>query len=167
VQALIAENPQRFCRIQTGVSGAVTVAMVTLTPEIEAIVTRIIGCAIAVHEAFGPGLLESVYHHCMQKELTAAGLSYKTEWRVPLFHRGQKVCSDLKLDLLVEDAVVVEIKSVDRIHPVHLAQVITYLKLANRPVGLLFNFNTTRLRNGGIRRVTHPDLYGQTKVFME
>ena len=117
--------------------------MVILTPAIETIVTTIIGCAIAVHEAFGPGL------------------------RVPLFHRGRKVCSDLKLDLLVEDAVVVEIKSVERFHPVHLAQVITYLKLSNRPVGLLLNFNTTSLRHGGIRRLTHPDVYGKTKVFTE
>ena len=144
-----------------------TVGMVILTPETEAIVTKIIGCAIAVHGAFGPGLLESVYHDCLRIELRASELSFKTDWRVPLVHRGQKVCSDLKLDLLVEEEVVVEIKSVERFHPVHLAQVITYLKLASRPVGLLFNFNTTSLRNGGIRRVTHPDVYGKTKVFTE
>ena len=139
--------------------------MVTLTPAIEAIVPRIIGCAIAIHEAFGPGLLESVYHDCMRIELDAAGLAFKTDLRVPLFHRGRKVCSDLKLDLLVEDAVVAEIKSVERLHPVHLAQVITYLKLSNRPVGLLFNFNTTSLRSGGIRRLTHPDVFGRPRVF--
>ena len=167
MQPLVAEKSEGFCRIGTGVPRAVTVGMVTLTPEIEAIVTKIIGCAIAVHEALGPGLLESVYHDCMRIELKAAGLSFKTDWRVQLFHRGQKVCSDLKLDLLVEDAVVVEIKSVERFHPVYLAQVITYLKLADRPVGLLFNFNTTSLRQGGIRRLTHPDVYGKTKVFTE
>jgi GxxExxY protein len=68
---------------------------------------------------------------------------------------------------MVEDIVIVEIKSVEHIHPVHLAQVITYLKLSDRPVGLLFNFNSTSLRNGGIRRVTHPDIYGKTKIFRE
>src|SRR5687768_18599685 len=103
----------------------------------------------------------------MRIELKTVGLGVKTEWRVPLFHRGQKICADLKVDLIVEDSVIVEIKSVERLHPVHLAQVITYLKLADRPVGLLFNFNTTSLRLGGIRRVTHPDIYGKTKVFTE
>ena len=139
--------------------------MPTLTPEIEAIVTLIIGCAITVHDAFGPGLLESVYQDCMRIELVAVGLRVKTEWRVPLFHRGQRVSADLKVDLLVEDSVIVEIKAVERFHPVYLAQVITYLKLADRPVGLLFNFNTTSLRNGGIRRLTHPDIYGKARVF--
>lgn len=141
--------------------------MLTLTPEIEAVVTRIIGCAIAVHDAFGPGLLESVYRDCLRIELKAVGLSVKTEWRVPLFHRGEKVCGDLKVDLIVEDNVIVEIKSAERLHPVHLAQVITCLKLADSPVGLLFNFNTSSLRRGGIRRVTHPDIYGKTKVITE
>lgn len=139
--------------------------MPTLTPQIESIVTLIIGCAIAVHEAFGPGLLESVYRDCMKIELVAADLGVKTEWRVPLFHRGQKISADLKVDLLVEDNVIVEIKSVERLHPVHLAQVITYLKLADRPVGLLFNFNAASLRIGGIRRLTHPEIYGRPRVF--
>jgi GxxExxY protein len=145
----------------------VRVLTLTLTPEIESTVTRIIGCAIAVHKAFGPGLLESVYQDCMRIELKANDLSVNTEWRVPLFHRGQKVAADLKVDLLVNDNVIVEIKSIERFHPVHLAQVITYLKLANRPVGLLFNFNTASLRAGGIRRLTHPDIYGSPKVFVE
>lgn len=146
---------------------AVSGRMPILTPQIESIVTLIIGCAIAVHDAFGPGLLESVYRDCMRIELGAAGLRVKAEWRVPLFYRGQKVSGDLKVDLLVEDNVIVEIKSVGQLHPVHLAQVITYLKLADRPVGLLFNFNIASLRNGGIRRLTHPDIYGRPRVFTE
>jgi GxxExxY protein len=77
------------------------------------------------------------------------------------------VAADLKLDLIVENSVIIEVKAVERLHPVHLAQVITYLKLAAKPIGLLFNFNTTSLRAGGIHRVTHPDIYGKTRVSTE
>ena len=141
--------------------------MVTLAPETEALVPKIIGCAIAVHSTFGPGLLESVYRDCLYVELKAVGLSVQSEQRVPIMFRGKRVSADLKLDLIVENAVIVEVKAVEHLHPVHLAQVITYLKLAAKPIGLLFNFNTTSLRAGGIRRVTHPDVYGKTRVFTE
>ena len=122
----------------------------------------IIGCAIEVHRLLGPGLLESVYRHALLIELLAAGLEVATEVHVPIVYKGTSLVEDLKLDLLVKGLVIVEIKAVERFHPVHLAQLITYLKLADRPKGLLINFNTTSLRQGGIRSAVRPDLYRPT-----
>ena len=130
------------------------------TPELEPTIKKIIKCAIEVHKAMGPGLLESIYHACLYLELLDAGLSVKSQQRVPLIYKGRKLSDDLKLDVVVGGKIVIEIKAVTQLHPVFVAQVITYLKLTGLPVGLLINFNTTSLRNGGIRRVTHPDLYG-------
>jgi GxxExxY protein len=124
--------------------------------KLEALTRRIIGCGIAVHRAFGAGLLESIYKTCFGIELRAAGLSFAAERRVPIVYRGIEVCADYRIDLIVEDTVVVEIKAVQSLAPVHIAQVITYLKLTNCPVGLLMNFNVPLL-NEGIRRVVHPD----------
>ena len=134
------------------------------TPELEPTIKSIIGCAIEVHKALGPGLLESIYHAALVMELVDAGLDVKSELRVPIVYKGRRLSDDLKLDLLVNDSVIVEIKAVEQIHSVHIAQVITYLKLTGHPAGLVINFNTTSLKNGGIRRVTHPDLYGKAKV---
>lgn len=133
--------------------------MLSLTEEIEDIIYRIIGCAIAVHTEFGPGLLESIYQECLVLELVKAELKVEAKTRVPLVYQGTRLSGHLELDLLVEDAVIVELKAVERLHPVYLAQVITYLKLASKPAGLLINFNTPSLRAAGIRRVTHPTLY--------
>ena len=123
--------------------------------EIEALTERIIGCAIEVHRTLGPGLLESVYRECLIIELTTCQLRVESERRVPLEYKGHRIRGDLKLDLLVEDCVVAELKSVERLHPVHVAQVITYLKLTGCPAGLLINFNSTAIR-AGLRRVDHP-----------
>ncbi|HUE96335.1 MAG TPA: GxxExxY protein [Longimicrobiaceae bacterium] len=125
---------------------------------LEALTERAIGCAIAVHRALGPGLLESVYKACLRIELEESGLRVDTERRIPLRYRGRVVAADLVCDLLVEEQLLLELKSVEHIHPVHLAQVITYLKLSGCPVGLLINFNTTSLRSG-LRRLEHPDVY--------
>lgn len=126
--------------------------------DVDALTEKIIGCAIAVHRTLGPGLLESIYRHCMVIEIRALGLQVETERRIGLTYRGQRVPNNFRLDLLVQDSVVVEVKAVDRIHPVHLAQVITYLKLAGHPVGLLLNFNATSLR-AGLKRLQHPSVY--------
>ena len=83
--------------------------MVICTPEIEALVPKIIGCAIAVHRAFGPGLLESIYRDCLLVELKAAGFSVRSEQYVPLMFRGERVAADLKLDLIVENSVIIEV----------------------------------------------------------
>jgi GxxExxY protein len=125
---------------------------------IERIVNIIIGCAIEVHRNLGPGLLESVYRECLIIELRAANLRVECEKRVELTYKGHKISSALKVDLLVEGCVVVELKAIEQIHPIHLAQVITYLKLSGCLVGLLLNFNATTLR-AGLRRLDHPDRY--------
>jgi GxxExxY protein len=125
--------------------------------QIDALTERTIGCAVSVHRAFGPGLLESIYHNCMLVELKAEGLKVRTDRHIPLEYRGQRVGS-LKFDILVEECLIVEVKAVEQLHAIHSAQVITYLKLTGCPAGLLMNFNATTLR-AGLRRLDHPDLY--------
>ena len=130
----------------------------TSDDHIESLTERIIGCGIEVHRTLGPGLLESVYRDCLIIEMRGEDLRVERERRVSLTYKGQRVAHDLKLDLIVEGCVILELKATDRIHPIHLAQVITYLKLTGCPAGLLMNFNTTTLR-AGLKRLTHPDLY--------
>jgi GxxExxY protein len=117
---------------------------------------KIIGCAMAVHRAFGPGLLESLYKDCLVIEMRATGLTVDVERRLPLVYRGVVVGHGYKVDLIVEGSVVVEVKAVQELAPVHSAQVITYLKLTGCPVGLLMNFNVALLKEGIVRRL-HPD----------
>jgi GxxExxY protein len=119
---------------------------------------QVIGCAIEVHRELGPGLLESVYRECLAMELDAHALGFESERHIPIDYKGQRVRGALKLDLLVEGCLVVELKTVEALHPVHLAQVMTYLKLTGHPAGLLMNFNVTSLR-AGLRRLDHPDRY--------
>jgi GxxExxY protein len=128
--------------------------------SIDELTELVIGCAIAVHRTLGPGLLESVYRDCLVIEMTLAGLRVSVEHRVPLEYRGQRVRDDLKIDLLVDGRLIVEIKAVDRLLPVHQAQVITYLKLTGCSAGLLLNFHATSLR-AGLKRLDHPDVYAE------
>ena len=131
---------------------------VVLSDDLEELKERVIGCAITVHRFLGPGLLESMYQDCLAIELRVAGLTVERERRVHLEYRGHPVGAPLKVDLVVDDRLIVEVKAVERLHPVHLAQVITYLKLTGFPTGLLMNFNATTLR-AGLRTAVHPDLY--------
>ena len=108
----------------------------------------IIKAAIAVHRALGPGLLESVYQVCLLAELKSMGLRAQEQVAVPIVYRGERLANDLRIDLLVEDRIVVEIKAVEELHPIHTAQLLTYLKLTNKKLGLLINFNTTKLIEG-------------------
>lgn len=132
--------------------------MVGTEDQIHLLTERVIGCAIEVHRTLGPGLLESIYRECLRLELKAAGLGFEAERQVPIEYKGRRTSSHLKLDLLVEGYLVVEVKAVEALHPVHQAQVITYLKLTGCPAGLLMNFNTTTLR-AGLRRLDHPGRY--------
>jgi GxxExxY protein len=132
--------------------------MTAAIDDLDSLSERVIGCAIAVHRALGPGLLESIYRQCLIIELKAEKIRAEQEQRVALTYRGEPIAGHLTLDLLVEGRLVVELKSVEQIKPVHLAQVITYLKLTGHPAGLLLNFNSTSLR-AGLRRLHHPDLY--------
>jgi GxxExxY protein len=119
---------------------------------------NIIGCAIRVHETFGPGLFESIYKACFVIELEAAGLKVDASRRVPLTYRGRSLDAEFCPDVVVEETVIVEIKAVEALARVHQTQLITYLKLTGLPVGLLMNFNVEYLKHG-IRRVVRPDLY--------
>ena len=139
--------------------------MITDDVAIWALTDRVIGCGIEVHKALGPGLLESVYRECLIAELAANQISFETERYVPIEYKGRRVRGFLKLDLLVEDSLVIELKAVESLHPIHKAQVITYLKLIGRPAGLLMNFNTTSLKFG-LKRVDHPDRYRRKKLLM-
>ena len=112
----------------------------------------VIGAAIEVHRELGPGLLEAVYHACMMRELRARGVSFVAQHRLPVIYKGDPLDLIYRVDLLVEDHVVVEIKAVHSLDAVHVAQVLTYMKLARRPLGLLLNFNVPVLKDG-IRRL--------------
>jgi GxxExxY protein len=118
----------------------------------------IIGAAIEVHKQLGPGLLESAYQKCLCRELTLRGIPYVAEMAVPIEYKGVRVESGYRVDLLVRDLVVVEIKAVDGLESIHEAQLLTYLRLSGKTVGLLINFNVTLLKNGIKRRVlNHSD----------
>jgi GxxExxY protein len=118
------------------------------------ITEQIIGTAVDVHKAMGPGLLESIYQRCMEVELGLRGISFTEQRPVHLQYKGHDVGADLVLDLLVGGKVVVELKAVDSLLPVHEAQLLTYLKLTGCRVGLLINFNVPVLRQG-VRRMVH------------
>jgi len=120
--------------------------------EINQITGRVLGCAFKVHSALGPGLLESAYEECLHYELTNSGLYVERQKSMPLVYAG--ICMDIgyKLDLMVESRIVIELKAVEALNDVHLAQILTYLKLSGCKIGLLLNFNVASLRNG-IRRV--------------
>ncbi|WP_372774717.1 GxxExxY protein [Mangrovibacterium sp.] len=112
----------------------------------------IIGCAIEVHKQLGPGLLESAYQECLLYELRNSGLKVKKEVPMPIVYKEVKLDHGYRIDLLVEDKVVIEIKTVDLLNEVHFAQVLTYLKLGNYKLGILLNFQVAILKNG-IKRV--------------
>jgi GxxExxY protein len=113
--------------------------------ELSAIV---LDAAIAVHKEMGPGLLESVYQHCMVKELRIRGISLGMSVPVPLHYKGEPLNKDYIIDILVEDEIILELKAIDGILPVHEAQIISYLKLANKRLGFLINFNVPLLKQG-------------------
>ena len=115
---------------------------------------EIIGAAIEVHKALGPGLLESSYEMSLKRELTLRGIEAKNQVPMPLVYKDEFCDVGYRIDLLVEKKVVVEIKSVDALNDVHLAQILTYLKLSKSKLGLLINFNVSMLKDG-IRRVVN------------
>jgi GxxExxY protein len=116
----------------------------------------IIAAAIEVHRALGPGLLESAYQACMALELSERRLAFESEKRLPLDYKGMRLDRGFKIDLLVEETAVVELKCVRTLAPVHHAQLLTYLKLTGTPVGLLINFNVPIVRTG-IKRLLNKD----------
>jgi len=125
--------------------------------DLNFITSQIIQAAIAVHKALGPGLLESVYQKCMVIELDLMGIRVESEVELPIFYRDQKI-TDLgfRIDLLVESVIIVELKSVEAVKPVHKKQLLTYLRLAEKEIGLLINFNEVLLKDGISRIINKP-----------
>ena len=115
----------------------------------------IIGAAIEVHKELGPGLLESVYEACLIEELNRRGLKVESQITYPLLYKGKTLDREFRIDLLVEDDVIIELKAVNEILPVHEVQLVTYLKLTGKRLGLLINFNVPVLTKGVRRKVNH------------
>lgn len=124
--------------------------------QINDLTYRIIGCAYTVHSELGPGLLESTYRTCLAYELAANGLRVETEKSLPLRYKDVGLDAAYRIDMMVEDRVVVELKAVDALHEVHKAQLLTYLRLSGKSHGLLFNFNARHLKDNIIRLINTP-----------
>lgn len=124
----------------------------SLTPEIEAIATQIVDAAFKVHSETGPGLLESLYETCLAYELRKRGLNVRRQVLVPLFYDGVQQDAELRIDLLVEELIIIEVKAVEKMIPLFDAQVLTYLKLTKKPLAFLINFNVRVIANG-IKRI--------------
>jgi GxxExxY protein len=114
----------------------------------EDLTEKIIGAAIEVHKLLGPGLLESAYEECLDYELKSVGLNTKRQVPVPIVYKEIKLECGYRIDLLVEDKVIIELKSVEILNPVHEAQILTYMQFAEKRIGLLMNFNVTKFKNG-------------------
>jgi GxxExxY protein len=122
--------------------------------ELNALSNQVIGAAIAVHRELGPGLLEATYEACLWHELNAQGISAQRQLAVPVVYKGVEIDCGYRIDLLVEDELIMELKSVETLQPIHEAQLVTYLKLSGSRLGLLINFNTKVLKQG-IRRLVN------------
>ena len=109
---------------------------------------RVIGCAIEVHRNLGPGLLESTYQQCLAHELDINNIAFKIEYPLPVVYKDIQLDCGYRIDLFVEEQIIVELKSVEKLLPIHEAQLLTYLKLANVKQGFLINFNVTQLKEG-------------------
>ena len=129
---------------------------VRIPSEIEALATKTVHAVLCVHRALGPGLLESAYQQCLAIELSYHGVATEREKTLPLVYRGQSVENAYRLDLIVGGKLLVELKAVEAIAPIHEVQVVTYLKLLKLPLGLLINFNVPLIRNG-ISRILNLD----------
>jgi GxxExxY protein len=113
------------------------------------LVYHVNGAAIEVHKNLGPGLLESIYHKCLEKELSIKDFKFKTELIIPINYKGLEIDANLRCDLFVENCLLVELKSVEKILPIHEAQLLTYMKLLKIPMGLMINFNVTNIYKEG------------------
>jgi len=123
--------------------------------ELNEISEKIIGGAIQVHRTLGPGLLESTYEACLKYELEKRGLKVRSQVGLPVIYDGMKIDLGYRLDILVEDAVIVELKAVTAVTPLHEAQLLSYLKLSGKHLGLLINFNVMLLKDGIKRRINY------------
>jgi GxxExxY protein len=122
--------------------------------ELNEISGTVIGCAIKVHRALGPGLLESAYEGCLVYELSKKGLSCQTQLKLPVIYDGVKIDTGYRVDVIVANSVILEIKTVKKIIPIHEAQLLSYLKMSKLKLGLILNFNT-RILKSGIKRIVN------------
>jgi GxxExxY protein len=125
---------------------------IIIPPEIERLATLAVDAAFAVHTELGPGLLESAYQACFVHELGLRGVAYQKELPVPLNYKGIRIEVGFRADVVIEQKLLIELKAVEQVLPIHKAQVITYLKLMHLPLGLMFNFNEVLIKHG-IQRV--------------
>ena len=118
---------------------------------------RIIGAAIEVHKELGPGLLESVYEACLMDELKERGILAQNQVYLPIHYKGKELDKEFRIDVLAENEIIIEVKAVEHILPIHEGQLVTYLKLANKRLGLLLNFNVELLKEGIRRKINGYD----------
>lgn len=126
-------------------------AMKNIFEERERITAQILDCCIEVHRNLGPGLMEATYEKCLMKEFSMRGIKAESQMELPVRYKGMEIGLGYRVDIMVEGEFILELKSVESIHPMHKAQLITYLKLANKRVGFLVNFNVSLLKNGFYR----------------
>ena len=119
----------------------------------EELTNSIIGCAIEVHKTLGPGLLESIYSKCLSDELQSRGINFVTETSLPVSYKGRNLEMGYRLDFIIEDKLILELKTVEKILPIHRAQLLTYLKISKLKLGLLLNFNSTVMKDGIVRLI--------------
>lgn len=117
--------------------------------ELKELVYKVNGAAIEVYKHLGPGLLESIYHKCIIKELSLRGINFQSELTIPIEYKGLKLESDLRCDLYIENCLVLELKAVDKIVPIHIAKLISYINLLEAPIGLMINFNVVNIFHEG------------------
>jgi GxxExxY protein len=116
--------------------------------EFDELSKKVIGCALEVHKKLGPGLLESAYERCLSYELICADISHSVQKELPIEYKKIKLDCGYRIDMLIENNIIIELKSVEKILPVHEAQLLTYMKLSGIKIGLLLNFNVSRLKDG-------------------
>lgn len=121
--------------------------------DINRLSNKIIGAAIEVHRSLGPGLLESAYEQCLCHELSLGNLSFESQKSLPVLYKGQRLDCGYRLDIIVEDSIIIELKSCEKLEPIHTAQLLTYLKLTGLTLGLLLNFNVPVMKDGIVRVV--------------
>ena len=121
--------------------------------EFDKLSNRVIGCALEVHKHLGPGLLESTYEQCFAHELRTAGIPFALQYPLPVEYKGIKLDCGYRVDLLIDNTIIVELKSADKILPIHEAQLLTYMKLSDITIGLLMNFNVKYMKDGIKRMV--------------
>ncbi len=116
--------------------------------ELNPLSAEVVDCAFQVHRYFGPGLLENVYHEAFLMELAARNIAYESEKNIPLIYKNKTMSSGFKADIIVEDSIIIELKAIEKILPVHQAQILSYLKLTDKKLGFLINFNVPLIKEG-------------------